>query len=825
MTPESQSVDRKPSLMTSSRLEQERAATAPGDPISRVAPAPGDPPRLAPRRRFPLPRGLALHLALSLFFTWPLVLNLGGNGLTPGFMVEDRDQNLWNLWWVKTALVDLHIDPFHTNWIYWPDGVSLQFHTLNIFNGLVSIPFQGFLPLPVIYNGIVFFSFVLTGWGAYRLLAYILARRPAGAPAAIGAAAAVGSSIFAYSAYHLATQRGLLQLISLEWVPFYLLALLRAAHEGPGAADRRALARYFAIRIAPAALFLLLVALVDWYYVMYTLLFTAFYGLFLVGLGLYATFRPGTPPPVADATAGGRRDAPAGLAGRLLRGQAAALRVVLVVVVFFVLAAPLLLPMFAELRQATYMRPAPGVAVENSADLLAFFLPPRFAHPWSGLSDVRGSWPFGNNQYEVYIGYVALGLALYGLLGRRPIPAGPPAPAGGAPGPALPPRVFWGVGAAIFALLALGPVLQVNGVPQPWLQPMPYNLIERIPGFNISRSPDRFAMPLMLCLAVLAGYGVLRLAGRAPGGRPAWVLPGAVGAGLLALLLVELWPAPYPQLPAPIPAYYQVLGQDPADYAILELPREDSYWHGAFRMYFQTAHHKRIFYGYISREFYHPFLSSTPGFMELQYPDGLGDLFADGPNEWLTALAQYRTRYVVLYKAGWRPKPPGDETAAYRQEILKVLGAGAAQPVHSDADLDLYQVPPPAHPVPFLSLGSGWGSREAGPAESHRWIRNSATLRLDSPQAWHGFLVFHAVPLGARRTLIVRRDAGPPTTLTVDGQHPDYRFDLGSVPAGTSTISLDTPEPVVSPKDLGMNNDDTRLLGIAFSQVRLEAAP
>ncbi len=51
--------------------------------------------------------GLLSHIILSVLFTWPLVLNfLPGSGTTvPGFMREDRDQNLWNLWWTRQALL------------------------------------------------------------------------------------------------------------------------------------------------------------------------------------------------------------------------------------------------------------------------------------------------------------------------------------------------------------------------------------------------------------------------------------------------------------------------------------------------------------------------------------------------------------------------------------------------------------------------------------------------------------------------------------------------------------------------------------------------
>jgi len=733
------------------------------------------------------PGALLLHLVLAAFFTWPLVLGLSGNGMTPGTIVEDRDQNLWNLWWTKTALLSLH-NPFQTDMIYWPTGVSLQFHTLNVFNGLVSIPFQAFLPLPVVYDGIVLLSFVLTGWGTYLLLQYLLSRLPVGPQptrGALASASAVGSSVFAYSAYHLATQRGLLQLISLEWVPFYVLFLLRAVHDGPAWTDGRAVGRWLAVRGLPAAFFLLLVALVDWYYVMYTLLFTAFYWLYLVA-------RPAS------------------------RKSFSVLWVALIVALFFVMVGPLLLPMFDELQHATYMRPRPGLAVENSADLLAFFIPTRLNQLWGSLSGFRLNWPFAGNTYEVYLSNVGLATAGIGLLGKaREGRAG------------LPPRAFWAVLVVLFGVLTLGPVLQVNGVEYTGVGPMPYALIERIPGFNISRSPDRFAMPMMLCLSVLSAYGALRLAAVLP---TAWREraggPALLAGGLIALMALELWPIPYPQIPAPIPAFYKTLGQDTADYAILELPREDSYWHGAIRMYFQTAHHKRIFYGYISREFYHPFLFSTPGFMELENPDGLGDIFADGPTEWLSALADANTRYIVLYKAGWRSKPPPtDESGRYRAEIGRILGAEAvAQPVHSDADLDMYSVPPPPQRVPYLTLGDGWGSREAAPGDVHRWIRNDATLGLNSPRPLHAALVFTAAALGADRALNVHGDGGGTVTLTVAPAPREYRVDLGTVPAGTGAISLSSPGPVHSPNDLGMS-DDTRLLGIEFSKVRLELVP
>jgi hypothetical protein len=356
--------------------------------------------------------GLLAHGPLAVLFTWPLVLNLGGNGLAPGVMTEDRAQNLWNLWWVKTALLDLHTDPFVTDYLWYPTPVSLRFHTLNIFNGLVSIPFQPFMTLPAILSGIVLFSFILAGWGAYLLSTYVLARTlPGIAPGALRAGALVGSAAFTYSAYHIATQRGQLQLVSLEWVPFYVLFLLRAVHEGPTRLTGRGL-RWGAI--AAAAFFLVLIALVDWYYVMYVVLFTALYGLYLAGRAWFQ---------------GGRAAADVG------RALAPFVPMALIGGLFALVVSPLLLPTLQEARTESYMRPVPGIAFINSADLLTFFLAPLFNQLWGTVSRFRWEWPVGVQLYEVYFGYVALALAGIGLRARArgtgasgphpgPLPAG-----------------------------------------------------------------------------------------------------------------------------------------------------------------------------------------------------------------------------------------------------------------------------------------------------------------------------------------------------------------------------------------------------------------
>ncbi len=106
------------------------------------------------------------YVLLALVMTYPLVLHLGSSIPGDGF---DGWQNYWNLWWVKTALLDLHQSPYFTHYLYYPAGYSLLFHTLNIFNSFLSLPVQLAWGLAASYNFVVLFSFVMGGYGAYLL--------------------------------------------------------------------------------------------------------------------------------------------------------------------------------------------------------------------------------------------------------------------------------------------------------------------------------------------------------------------------------------------------------------------------------------------------------------------------------------------------------------------------------------------------------------------------------------------------------------------------------------------------------------------------------
>jgi hypothetical protein len=349
-------------------------------------------------------------------------------------------------------------------------------------------------------------------------------------------------------------------------------------------------------------------------------------------------------------------------------------------------------------------------------------------------------------------------------------------------------------------------------------------LIENLPVLNISRSPDRFDMPLTLCLAILTGYGVNVLMNTWLKGWSVQRRGAALSVGFVALLALELFPFPYPQLKSDIPRWFYQLGKEQGDFSILEMPPQDDFWHGAYRMYYQTAHGKQIFGGYISREYFHPFLTSTPGYQELTYADGSGDIFAADPQLWYSALAKYKTRYIVLEKnrLPHRVDPPVDVTAS-RDAIKRVLGDDA-RPFYEDEQLEVYRVPLPERDLPIPSVGDGWEPREVGPNGSFRWMHDEATVQIDSPQATEAYLTFRAAGLGPpKRLQIFHGD-----TLVFDQEVSalqEYRTDgpLG-IPQGISTLTFRSPDGTISPSELGMG-DDPRRLSFAILDAKLDPVP
>jgi hypothetical protein len=629
---------------------------------------------------------ILLYTLLTGIMTWPLATHL--TSAIPGDSF-DGWQNYWNLWWMKVALVERVEHPFFTDLLYAPSGVGLYFHTLNPFNGLVTMPVQLSSGLMLAYNSVVWISWVLGGYGVFLLALWVLKRgsgirdrgsgkksqSPVPSPRSLIPAFLAGV-IFTFSPFHMAHLLGHMQVMSLQWMPFYILYLLRGSER-----TRRGLP--WQRDGWMAGIFLTLVGLCDWYFVLYLFLFTGFFLLWQWGTAIRQWMA--------------KRTAPPSLRRRLLSPLYAPLTAG---IVFVVLLSPILAPMVNEAIRFNFMeRPVSDLYI-LSATLADFLIPNRLhtlfrpeSFTWIGNQIAPVS------ERTIAIGYLPLILALAAAwLDRRR-------------------SGFWLISAVLFVLIAMGPALKLHTIgweeiPTGEAAPgwTPYEILNRtIPFMRISRSVSRFAVMVQLAAAVAAAIGIHALLRR----RSPRLRHALAGVAVL-VVLAEFWVAPYPLSPPDTPPYYAQIAQDEGG-AILNLPM--NYDRPGYLLY-QTVHQKPLTVAYISRDDPRTYTERAP---VLQHFRHLGSdiLDVDPAQIGRTVLHDLGVTWVVLD----RYKMPGGLERSYTIELAQAIFAGQS-PIYEDERITVYRVDPPADPSAYLLLGAtGWGplvSEEAG--EGGRWI-------------------------------------------------------------------------------------------------------
>jgi hypothetical protein len=167
-------------------------------------------------------------------------------------------------------------------------------------------------------------------------------------------------------------------------------------------------------------------------------------------------------------------------------------------------------------------------------------------------------------------------------------------------------------------------------------------LYDHVPGFKGIRVPSRYAVFVILALAILAAWGLDLLARKFKPGR----LKLTLAALLLVAVNLEYWSYPQRLMSFPvgrdIPPTYLWLAEQKGDFAVIELPMTGDIYHEAGYMYFSLFHKKKIMNGYSG------FLPPTTDFIR--------ELFQDYPSRTsLDLLQDLGIKYVIFHAKRLRP--------------------------------------------------------------------------------------------------------------------------------------------------------------------------
>jgi hypothetical protein len=472
---------------------------------------------------------LLFYFIMFCLLTYPLISHFFTNFF--GDNTTDLLQNAWNLWWVNLAVLHPNLYPsiWQTNMLHWPYGTTLIGQTLNPFNGYMAVFLLRFLSLTATYNAITIFAFVMGGLTTYWLL-YHLTRSFWGS--------ILAGFLFTFSSYHFAQAHGHMNLVSLEWIPLFILCWYLL------------ITRPKTITAVGAAVVLWMVILCDYYYffycVMAAILIVLWYAIIQKNMIFFI-----------------RRD------------------YLVPLITFAGITLLLAGPIISTLVISNYRDPLLGShdPIEFSLDPLALIIP---GGGWIFNPLTKSYWT--KLQGNISESTVYLGLSVYILMGyvvgkRKELEN------------SVKQQVcLWLLVMGFFFLLALGPSLQIAGKVI-WHKPMPYTLLVYVfPFLRLSGVPVRMSVMIILAASVIAAIGFRELLRNFPKYK-FFILV------LLGILIIETLPAPINGTKIEVPEYITALASLPNDGGVVDLVTNDA----SLLMYYQTIHQKPIVFGYISR--------------------------------------------------------------------------------------------------------------------------------------------------------------------------------------------------------------------------------
>jgi hypothetical protein len=633
------------------------------------------------------------YVCVAFVFAWPLPLRLADALL--GLPNGDAGVYVWNLWVFRHEIVANHRLPFLTSEILaLSPAVPLALHNYTTFANVLAFPLIPLLGVVKTFNVLVLASGVMSGYAMY----FYARKRTCDALASW-----LGGLLFGFSPFMSARAAEHFSLTLAAPLPIFGWLMFRIYKQ-----PTMGLACAAGATVAWAFLS-------DVYYAVYCLLWAGFMACYTM---ISVETRPATvrrvwPRALVDLAIvclaglilgivlrGGGQVSALGFRVSFTRLYTPVLMLTLLLVVRAWMAvavrpclaralpfshaptaavgllvcvailSPLLSVTASSFGQRNWISPqiwwrssTPGV------DLLAFFAPNPL-HPVFG--SLSFGWlsglPGGFNENVASLPWVALATIIGAVLwaGFRPLKG-------------------WVVFTGFFAWLALGPFVaiaqQLTYVPTPWA------VLRYLPIVGAARAPTRVTILVMLGVSMLLVMAVQHLRSRSRH-------PRLLVAGIGALLMFELLPAPRTLHSAEIPAVYRMVAADPRPIRVLSLPfglRDGVSSRGNYSsssQFYQTFHQKRLVGGYISRlpsQSIALYRRNSTLRVLLRLSEGMPvepELYERAFNDADRNQRRLQVGYVVIDRRGSSP-----ELIAFAQKAF------ATTLVLKDGELELYRTP------------------------------------------------------------------------------------------------------------------------------------
>jgi hypothetical protein len=309
---------------------------------------------------------LILYVILTVALTWPMIGNM--NDALAGSS-SDVYMNPWADWWTKKVLTE-GLDLYQTDYLFYPDGVNLVFHSFSHANTAISLLLTPLVGHFAAYNVTILLAYILSGFGMYLLISHLTNCRPA---------AFVAGYVFAFHPYHMFESAHPV-IVTTQWIPLFALALIRLLHDTTASRVKQMLL---------AALWFALTALSSWHLMImlagWTALYLAYHFVFERAKWVPGSFR----------------------------------YLILVAGIVGLVVTPFLWPIVWEqlTGDTAYMAVEVNDGLGN--DVLSFLIPnrrhPVFASLVSDINERIGQI----RKRPAYLGYTSLGLAFAGVISVR----------------------------------------------------------------------------------------------------------------------------------------------------------------------------------------------------------------------------------------------------------------------------------------------------------------------------------------------------------------------------------------------------------------------